>query len=339
MIATAYHRIRRPSRSRSHRSHHGYRHYANHSGSFQSPSMAGLPIPPHHRPQPQHQTSDSTLRSNSNSKYSSTTNHLSPTSGHLTYTSTSSIYSDEEPSEDLHDDHTNITASQGNARNASGHDHELTSFADRFRSIVSQITRETEEALEFARPDHDSPPAEPDPPSDFYPPSLPPTVGYDEFGRPYPPDEHILILNGYIRRMPTIESMGSREVGSMTASSMYTDRDTRTLSFQSSPPASRPPTRANTLEQNMGSRSSSRSNSLAAGAEILVGNGRTSEVGELVDRGDRNRGDYTNSTGGTESSYPSTMSYYTATSYGSVPDRESSPLPPSDSWNPGIARP
>lgn len=322
MIATAYHGIRRPSGSRSRRSHHGYGHYANRSESIQSslsPSMAGLPIiPSHQRPVAQHQSSESTLRSNAHSKFSSS-NHLAQSSGHFT---ASSIYSDEDVSDD--DPHNGppdvASGRQGN---------ELISFADRFRSLVSQITRETEEALEFARPEHSTPPAEPDPEDEFYPPSLPPTVGYDEFGRPYPPDENILILNGYIRRMPTIESMGSREVGSLAPSIMSHDRDTRTLSFQSSPPVSSPPTRTNTVssaETAMGSRSSSRSNSFAAGAEILAGAGRTStsEIGELVDRG---LGSRANSTGGTESSYPSTMSYYTATSYGSALDRESSPSP------------
>lgn len=280
--------------------------------------MAGLPIvPSHQRPVAQHQSSESTLRSNAHSKFSSS-NHLARSSSHFT---ASSIYSDEDVSDDPHNDPPNAASGR--------QDNELTSFADRFRSLVSQITRETEEALDFARPEHSTPPVESDPEDEFYPPSLPPTVGYDEFGRPYPPDEHILILNGYIRRMPTIESMGSREIGSLAPSIMSHDRDTRTLSFQSSPPVSRPPTRTNTVsrsETGMGSRSSSRSNSFAAGAEILAGAGRTStsEIGELVDRGLGSRAD---STGGTESSYPSTMSYYTATSYGSVLDRENSPPP------------
>ncbi|KAF9463498.1 hypothetical protein BDZ94DRAFT_1258957 [Collybia nuda] len=328
MIATAYHRIRRPSHSRSRRSRYG--NGMGFSQSSSSPSMAGLPIiPSHHRPTAQHQSSDSTLLSNANSKFSSTTNHLARTSGNFT---ASSLYSDEDISDEPHNDPPNTISP--------GQDHEFTSFADRFRSLVSQITRETEEALEFARPNHPTPPPETDLEDDFYPPRLPPTVGYDEFGQPYPPEEHILILNGYIRRMPTIESMGSREMGSVTPSSMYNDRDTRTLSLQSSPPASRPPTRTNTASRSeyaVGSRSSSRSNSLAAGAEILAAPGRTStsEIGELAERG---LGGRTNSTAGTESSYPSTMSYYTATSYGSVPDRENSPSPGGDLQTPSVLR-
>ncbi|KAG6910365.1 hypothetical protein DXG01_011080 [Tephrocybe rancida] len=164
----------------------------------------------------------------------------------------------------------------------------LDDYHEHFRALVCQITRETEEALALAVTDPVNADADADvdasPPTDLYLSRIPPAVGYDEFGRPYPADEHVPILNGYVRRMPTIESMGSREMGSM-ASSVMSHGDTVTTSIRSVP-ISRPPTRANTLESNFGSRpSSSRSNSIAAGAEILLGTGRTSEVGELVDSG------------------------------------------------------
>ncbi|TEB33904.1 hypothetical protein FA13DRAFT_118995 [Coprinellus micaceus] len=50
------------------------------------------------------------------------------------------------------------------------------------------------------------------------------SLGYNEFGQPYPPDLDIPMMNGYIRRMPTIESMGSRELGSSVAGSSYGSR-------------------------------------------------------------------------------------------------------------------
>lgn len=45
------------------------------------------------------------------------------------------------------------------------------------------------------------------------------SLGYNEFGQPYPPDTDVPMMNGFIRRMPTIESMGSREMGSSIAGS------------------------------------------------------------------------------------------------------------------------
>lgn len=270
--------------------------------------------------------SDSTLRSHTNSKYSSTNHHQSPTAA-------SSVYSDDEFSDHDHNPELYIPR-LNSANNLNGETEvELNGFRDRFRSLVSQITRETEEGLELARPDSAlSPPQETfSLPEDYRQSNIPPTIGYDEFGRPYPPDESVLILNGYVRRMPTIESMGSREVGSITTSSIHTDRDTMSMSIRSTP-ISRPPTRTGTISQ-----PPSRSNSITAGAEILLGAGRTNEIGELIDRTDRGdshsgkRGSLTSSGHtGTGSSYPSTMSYYTATSHSSLgpsSDRGHSPSP------------
>ncbi|KAJ3510576.1 hypothetical protein NLJ89_g4594 [Agrocybe chaxingu] len=97
-----------------------------------------------------------------------------------------------------------------------------------------------------------------DPENLFNLPRVPPTLGYNEFGLPYPPDQNVRVLNGVIRRMPTIESMGSGEVGSLGASShqgngsMYTSSRPPTrntlLSFSDyDPQSSNPPSRANSL--------------------------------------------------------------------------------------------
>lgn len=207
---------------------------------------------------------------------------------------------------------------------------------DRFRSILSQIAQETEEALEYARSENSSlhdnvlneayapPPVEArshsysrddhndesdddeDVNVQFYGHNdniyniynlrpVPPMLGYNEFGLPYPPEQDVRVLNGYVRRMPTIESMGSGEISSsIGASSMYRGDSVHT--------SSRPPTR-NTLlsfssaEYELGgpiSPTLSRANSLSARAELLVGlsttpSTTTSEHGELMGRPDMMR--------------------------------------------------
>lgn len=195
---------------------------------------------------------------------------------------------------------------------------------DRFRLLVAQYTRETEEAIESARSEDTSsrhtlespPPNNKDPndanlqPSaglpddrdddeghgehhdndDIYQTRPPSALGYNEFGMPYPADQQIRMLNGYIRRMPTIESMGSREMGSsIAASSLYTNRD-RERERYSMNTNSRPPTRNN--RSSWDSEAPSRTNSLSAKAEILAG--LTSEVGELL-RMEENRAELSRS--------------------------------------------
>ncbi|KDR76223.1 hypothetical protein GALMADRAFT_139952 [Galerina marginata CBS 339.88] len=184
-------------------------------------------------------------------------------------------------------------------------------YIDRFRSLVNLISRETEEALAFARSDDassrhasDSPPPgtsngspdlgtnhahhhqlyDYDEEDDFYAAPL----ASNDYHRPYPADDHIQMLNGYVRRMPTIESMGSREWRSSLASSHNTNRD------RERPTTSRPPTRNARVswaetEFSGNSEPRSRTNSLTARAELLVGmSGKThpTEIGELMRRGE-----------------------------------------------------
>ncbi|KAF8154224.1 hypothetical protein B0H34DRAFT_720981 [Crassisporium funariophilum] len=259
-------------------------------------------------------------------------------------------------------------------------DRDLTGFVDRFRSLLTQITQETDEGLELARspspeniretsPSHhrDLPPSytedndeqdydDDDDDDDYHDqrhdnrnvfnlPPVPPALGYNEFGLPYPPDENVRMLNGYIRRMPTIESMGSGEVGSSIGASSY-------RAGESVYTSSRPPTRNTLLSWTSteydppGSGPPSRANSLSARAELLVGlsninNTTTSEHGELMGRmdptmrrvsspvsymehiGGGSSGDAGSS--GTSASRATTMSYHTATMGSAV-----------DSYPPGL---
>ena len=183
-------------------------------------------------------------------------------------------------------------------------------FVDPFQSSVPQINQETVKALHAAHseysalpdnkndiPNRGLPPSYEDDSDDMFvnhshnngnnvfnlPPVFP-ALGYNEFGLPYPPDQNVRVLNGYIRRMPTIESMGSGEVGSsMGASSnragesIFTSSRRNTLLSRHSTdydaPISEPP---------------SRPNSLSARAELLVGlssgPSSISEHGELLGR-------------------------------------------------------
>jgi hypothetical protein len=189
---------------------------------------------------------------------------------------------------------------------------DLIGHMDRFRSLMTQINQEAEDALEFARADHSSsvenslethssappsglPPAysedgheyETDglthgnPDNIFNLPPVPAALGYNEFGMPYPPDQAVHILNGFIRRMPTIESMGSGEIGTSIGGA----------SLRAGSNSSRPPTRNTLLSftsnefELTGSQPPSRANSLSVRAELLAGMSNisgTSEHGELI---------------------------------------------------------
>ena len=133
-------------------------------------------------------------------------------------------------------------------------------FMDRFKSLVNQVSREIDDGLDAVRREI----TESSPPSSYHDPTKGlssealdrPGNIYDEFGsRIETPDEHVRVLGGYIRRMPTIESLGSREMGSMASS---THRDVFLGSVQTN---SHPPTRTNTLGGSVPSRSNSMTSS------------------------------------------------------------------------------
>ena len=185
---------------------------------------------------------------------------------------------------------------------------ESNSFVHRFRTLISQITRETEEGMAYARSDdsgssdraldfpsnNESPELSSDATyrndhqeiydneDGFYTSSA--TLTHDSYEQyqQYPADEEIRMLNGFITRMPTIESMGSHEVrSSMGASSANRDRER----------IGRQPTR-NTLgswtdtEFSGTSETQSGANSLTAQAEVLAGMHNSTEIGELIKKGD-----------------------------------------------------
>ena len=231
-------------------------------------------------------------------------------------------------------------------------------FVDRFQPIASQIAQETDQALDLAHSNHspspkttngiptrDLPPSYKEDWDDFNDPrvglslninngnnifNLPPVfpaLGYNEFGLPYPPDQNVRVLNGYIRRMPTIESMGSGEVGSSMGASS-------SRAVESIVNSSRPPTRNTLLSlhsteyDSPNSEPPSRTNSLSAHAELFVGlssvPNNISEHGELLGRTSpvaRRLStplgcyvDYTVSSDKTSSTATSGTSYHTATS-------------------------
>lgn len=295
-------RIGRPTPA-PHRYHYRHRSQMSESQSSIPPSFA-VYLPSYGSPDRlQHHSSDSTLSSHANSKHSSSQRSPRALRPHA---SMSTLHSEQD------------TALEVEVHEHDAHlpeDQELNSFADRFRTLVSQITRETETGIQLARPDSVSD----DKNSNFYMPPIPPALGYDEFGRPYPPEEQVSFLNGYIRRMPTIESMGSREAGSTTTSKGMTTSRRSTGNF------SQPPTRSNTRamsECSTGSQVATGAASSSVHGEISTGLGRTNEMGELVDRidsgsHDASRTESSAATSGHTTS-TSTMSYYTATSAASA---------------------
>jgi hypothetical protein len=229
---------------------------------------------------------------------------------------------------------------------------ELNSFVRRFRSLISQITRETEEGIAFARSDGsgsshravDTPPngspeldsqavyhndrqEDYDNEDGFYTSSATQTHDYYEHQQ-YPADEEIRMLNGFIRRMPTIESMGSHELRSSIGASSVNR-------------IGRPPTR-NTLGSWVGtdfsvnSEPHSGTNSLTAQAEVLAGTYHSTEIGELISRSDTMvEGSSTNVDNsrslGASTNSSSVLSYLTApesiSKSLSIPDKSSPHVP------------
>ena len=137
----------------------------------------------------------------------------------------------------------------------SGHgppEDDLRNFVDQFRQLMEEVTQETEAGIELAGNDQ---------------------PGYYTDGTTLSPSadsqatseevDYVPIVGSMIRRMPTIESFGSREVMSLASSSVHRhgDRSLRTLS--------RPSTRANTLSMSdTGSHPPSRSSSLTASVAL-----------------------------------------------------------------------
>ncbi|KZT68027.1 hypothetical protein DAEQUDRAFT_766612 [Daedalea quercina L-15889] len=113
-------------------------------------------------------------------------------------------------------------------------DNELYGFVDRFRSLVDQITQETEDGIALAQNDT----------SGYY--AAPSSHGIEDHHRSFPSeddDNYVPVVGKTVHRMPTIESLGSREVMSLATSSIH----------RASPGPyhmSRPSTRSNTFSLN-----------------------------------------------------------------------------------------
>ncbi|KAH9922219.1 uncharacterized protein B0H18DRAFT_522819 [Fomitopsis serialis] len=95
-------------------------------------------------------------------------------------------------------------------------DNELHSFVDRFRSLVDQITRETEDGIALTRNDSTGYYASPSSHDieNLRPSHRSPFPSEDD-------DDYVPVLGKTIHRMPTIESLGSREVMSLATSSIH----------------------------------------------------------------------------------------------------------------------
>ena len=159
---------------------------------------------------------------------------------------------------------------------------ELEGFADRFRAIVDRVSRELEESRDLESN------AEPlTPPLHHVLDTHMPYMTIDEFGYEVPSEEPIAILGGVIKRMPTIESVGSRELSSLRSNTLVSGRVGSPSRATSSSASSRPPTRATMVSLNdaasaslaSASQPSSRSNSRSNSIHRLR---MPSELGELV---------------------------------------------------------
>lgn len=156
-------------------------------------------------------------------------------------------------------------------------DMDLLGFIDRFRSRVNQVAQEADDRAEIVLKDSA---LDGHPPSSYSDPSASQTETldhpvYDEYGRLGIPDVHVRVLGGYIRRMPTIESLGSRETGSLNPSSC---RDTMIMSSSSGHTHVQLLTRSNTSDSTTAPRS--RNSSFYAGSEAASGHitGETTSV-------------------------------------------------------------
>jgi hypothetical protein len=143
------------------------------------------------------------------------------------------LYANFDPAMPLGADEASPVSSNSNTWGSAG----LQSFVDGFRSLVAQVTRETEQGVIYAQPDSEmgllpspllpgTPPSHrgagyhtpwsPDHPTDA---TFNPYAGYT-YSRVAPhsqPEERVRMMGHYVRRMPTIESLGSRETGDSVA--------------------------------------------------------------------------------------------------------------------------
>ena len=175
-------------------------------------------------------------------------------------------------------------------RSSSEAEQETVGTSGRIRSLVSQ-PRETDQAAVSVHSENLSDSSSDthysnDDSFDFDLPPLPTSIGYNEFGQPYPPEESVPMLNGFIRRMPTIESMGSRELASTNQGSSVYSASAKDR-FWVTNSGSRSPTRVSLSSpidapSRPGSLSMRASDFIGSFAITVNSAGNTSEVGELI---------------------------------------------------------
>lgn len=157
---------------------------------------------------------------------------------------------------------------------------ELQGFADQFRILVDQVSRELEESRVS-----ESQNREPHtPPLHHVLDTHTPYMTIDEFGREVPTEEPIAVLGSVIKRMPTIESVGSRELTSLRSATLVGGAGIGAGSVAASSSASsRPPTGATMASLNDAASASLASASQPPSRSNSIHRLRTpSELGELV---------------------------------------------------------
>ena len=156
---------------------------------------------------------------------------------------------------------------------------ELQGFANQFRVLVDRVSRELEESRiseNNSRESHT-------PPLHHVLDTHTPYMTIDEFGREVTTEEPIAILGGVIKRMPTIESVGSREVASLRSATLVSGGAGAASLAPSSSASSRPPTGATMASFNDAASASLASASQPSSRSNSIHRLRTpSELGELV---------------------------------------------------------
>lgn len=159
---------------------------------------------------------------------------------------------------------------------------ELQGFADQFRALVDQVSRELEESrISENYQDRDTH----TPPLHHVLDTHTPYMTIDEFGREVPTEERIAVLGSVIKRMPTIESVGSRELMSLRSATLVSGGGGvgGASVTASSSASSRPPTGATMASFNDAASVSLASASQPSSRSNSIHRLRTpSELGELV---------------------------------------------------------
>jgi hypothetical protein len=185
------------------------------------------------------------------------------------------------------DVHTNEGSSRQATLPSNDDEGDLQGFADRFRALVDRVSRELEESR--ISESHTEPTA---PPLHHVLDTHTPYMSIDEFGREVPCQEPIAVLGAVIKRMPTIESVGSRELASLRSTTVVSGTaGIGSHSAATSTTSSRPPTRGTMASFNDAPSASLESASQPSSRSNSIHRLRTpSELGELVRDAIRTRG-------------------------------------------------